>query len=245
MDRDKYRRYVDEHCLYNGRGYAVLDHRCRQLFGHVGNLEGGAMLEIGGGEGLFSLWALAHGVEKVIILEPEAAGSRTGVGETMISHREALNIKEEQLTLIPLTLQEYEGKRGAFNLVLSYSSINHLDERACILLNQSKKAWNIYSKLLEKVFNLIQTGGYFIISDSGPLNLWNFLRLRSPFSPTIEWKKHQEPTIWKQLLNELGFEFVSLDWHRFYPLRWLGWLGSNFMVARATTSKFILTVHKP
>ena len=100
-------------------------------------------------------------------------------------------------------------------------------------------------KLLEKVFNLMQTGGYFIISDSGPLNLWNFLRLRSPFSPTIEWQKHQEPTVWKRLLNEVGFEFVSLDWHRFHPLRWLGRLGSNRIVARATTSKFILTVRKP
>ena len=90
--RERYHRYVDEYCLYGGRGYSVLDHRCRQLFGHMGELEGRSILEIGGGEGLFSLWALVHGVERVILLEPEADGSTIGVGERLIKHRQALGM---------------------------------------------------------------------------------------------------------------------------------------------------------
>lgn len=243
--REKYRRYVDEHCLYSGRGYSVLDHRCRQLFGRVGNLEGRTMLEIGGGEGLFSLWALAHGMEKVMILEPEADGSTHGVGERFLEHRNALNISEERLSYSPRIFQEYEGENRTFDLVLSYNSINHLDERACKRLNRSKSSKFIYLKLLEKVFSLLRPRGHFIISDSGRLNFWNQIGMNSPFSPSIEWEKHQEHTVWISLLNEVGFEFVSLDWHRFHPLRWLGRLGSNRIVARATTSKFILTVRKP
>ena len=69
---EKLQRYVDENDLYSKRGYSSLNHRCRQIFDHVCGLEGKTMLEIGAGEGLFSLWAVANGVEKVILLEPEA-----------------------------------------------------------------------------------------------------------------------------------------------------------------------------
>lgn len=243
--RERYHQYIDEHCLYSGRGYPALDHRCRQLFERVGDLEGRTMLEIGGGEGLFSLWAVAHGMEKIIILEPEADGSTHGVGRRFLEHRDALNISEERISYFPQIFQEYEGEERTFDLILSYNSINHLDERACERLKKSKSSKIIYSELLEKAFRLLRSRGYFVISDSGRLNFWNLIGLRSPFSPSIEWEKHQEPTVWKNLLNEVGFEFVSFDWHRFYPLRWLGRLGSNKIVARTTTSKFILTVRKP
>ena len=69
---EKLHRYVDENGLYSKRGYSSLNHRCKQIFQHVCGLDGKTMLEIGAGEGLFSLWAVANGVEKVILLEPEA-----------------------------------------------------------------------------------------------------------------------------------------------------------------------------
>ena len=147
--------------------------------------------------------------------------------------------------LSPITIQEYEGKNGFFDLVLSYSSINHLDERACVQLDRSKSAKTNYLQILQKVYGFLRSGGHFVISDAGRLNFWGLLGLRSPFSPTIDWKKHQEPGVWKGLLENAGFEFVALDWHRFYPLRWLGWLGSNSLLTRVTTSQFILTVRKP
>lgn len=180
-----------------------------------------------------------------MILEPEADGSTHGIGRRFFEHRNALKILEERLAYSSLIFQEYNGESRTFDLVLSYSSINHLDEKACIRLNNSRSSRITYLKLLDKIYRLLRPGGHFIISDSGRLNFWNLFGLKSPFSPSIEWQKHQEPTVWKRLLNEAGFEFVSLDWHRFYPIRWLGRLGSNRIVARATTSKFILTVRKP
>ena len=62
---EKFHRYVDDNGLYSRRGYSSLNHRCRQIFDHVCGLKGKIMLEIGAGEGLFSLWAVANGVEKV------------------------------------------------------------------------------------------------------------------------------------------------------------------------------------
>jgi SAM-dependent methyltransferase len=127
------------------------------------------MLEIGGGEGLFSLWALAHGMEKVMILEPEADGSTHGVGERFLKHRNALNISEERLSYFPQTFQEYEGENRTFDLVLSYNSINHLDERACKLLNRSKSSKIAYLKLLEKVFSLMRPRGILLSVTRGDL----------------------------------------------------------------------------
>ena len=59
--RTRFRQYVKDNCLYGRWGYSALEHRCRQLFARVGGLAGRSLLEIGSGEGLFSLWALAHG----------------------------------------------------------------------------------------------------------------------------------------------------------------------------------------
>ena len=243
--REDYRGYVDETELYAGRGYAPLDHRCRQLFSHVGVLEGKTMLEIGGGEGLFSLWALANGARKVVVLEPEAEGSTIGAGQKLEGHRRTLGIAEEWLVLQRQTLQDYEANGQVFDLILSYSSINHLKESACVLLRESENAWQRYMEIFKKVNTMLKEGGHLIISDSGHHSLWGLLGLRSPFAPTIDWRKHQDPELWRRLLNQAGFEFRAIEWHRFYPLRMLGvgWL--TRFVAWVTTNQFILTMQKP
>lgn len=221
-----------------------MGHRCLQLFRHVGRLKSKIMLEVGGGDGLFSLWALANGVEKVILLEPEADGVTEGVGKRFINHKKALGITNEQLMFFPLTLQEYEGERETFDLVFSYNSINHIDETACIKLHKSEGAQSTYQKYFEKIYGLMRPGGHFIISDAGRLNFWNQLGVTSPFAPTIEWEKHQRPSLWRQLLNDAGFSFVSLDLLRFYPLRRFRVLGFNRLISWVTASQFILTINK-
>ncbi|MBW1822196.1 MAG: class I SAM-dependent methyltransferase [Deltaproteobacteria bacterium] len=90
------------------------------------------MLEIGAGEGLFSLWAVSNAVERAVLLEPEADGATKGVAGKFLKHRKALRIPDERLRLYPQTFQEYEGEKESFDIVLSYASINHIDEPACI-----------------------------------------------------------------------------------------------------------------
>ncbi len=89
---EKFHMYVDENGLYSRRGYFSLNHRCRQIFDNVCGLEGKTLLEIGAGEGLFSLWAVANGVERAVLLEPEADGATKGVAGKFLKHRKALNI---------------------------------------------------------------------------------------------------------------------------------------------------------
>jgi SAM-dependent methyltransferase len=241
---EKFHRYVDENGLYSKRGYSSLNHRCRQIFDHVCGLDGKTMLEIGSGEGLFSLWALANGIERAVLLEPEADGATKGVAGKLLKHQKALNIPDERLRLYTQTFQEYKGEKESFDIILSYASINHLDEPACINLHKSEKAYSTYKKYFEKIYNLMRPGGHFILSDAGRINLWNQIGMNSPFSPSIEWEKHQGHALWRQILSDTGFSFVSSDWLRFYPLRKLGFVGCNRLVAWATISQFIITVVK-
>ncbi len=242
--RDRFRSFIEEKNLYSPHGYSALNHRCLQLFHHVEGLEDKTMLEIGGGEGLFSLWGLAHGLQSVTLLEPEMDGATLGVGERLEENSHLLNLSKSDLEFLPLTFQDYRGKAESFDLILSYSSINHLDESACAQLDRSNDAKVTYLEIFVKVYDLLRSGGHFVISDAGRFNLWGFLGMKSPFAPTIEWPKHQQPSIWKNLLSKAGFEFVALDWHRFYPLLQLGFLCANRIFAMATTSQFILTVRK-
>jgi len=211
---EKFHRYVDDNGLYSRRGYSSLNHRCRQIFDHVCGLKGKIMLEIGAGEGLFSLWAVVNGVEKVILLEPEADGATKGVAGKLLKHQKALNIPDERLRLYTQTFQEYDGKRESFDLILSYASINHIDEPACINLHKSEMAYSTYKKYFKKIYDLMRPGGYFILSDAGRINLW----------------------------NQIGM--ISLEWLRFYPLRKLGFFGCNRLIAWATISQFIITMVK-
>lgn len=240
-----YSRYVSEQELYGRNGYAALDFRCHQLFGYVDTLVGKRMLEVGGGEGLFSAWALVKGAEKAIILEPEGAGSSSGVGRRFLQHRTALGFSPEQLALIPATLQEYKAEDAPFDIILSYSSINHIDEDACFILRSSPEARASYMRVFEKLFGWLRPGGSLVISDAGRVNYWHQLGMRCPIAPAIEWQKHQEPEFWMDLLARVGFEFVAQEWHQFYPLRSLGALSSNRIVARLTSSQFVLTVRRP
>jgi SAM-dependent methyltransferase len=210
----------------------------------VGSLKDKTMLEIGGGEGLFSLWGLAHGLKSVTILEPEMDGSRPGVGKRLEERIRLLNLSVPDLEFLPVTFQDYSEKVKSFDIMLSYSSINHLNEAACAQLKRSKDARAKYLEIFRKSYDFLKPGGHFVISDAGRLNFWGFLGTKSPFAPTLEWKKHQEPIVWKNLLREAGFEFLTLEWHRFYPLRRLGVLCANRLFAMATTSQFILTVRK-
>jgi SAM-dependent methyltransferase len=203
------------------------------------------MLEIGGGEGLFSLWGLAHGLTGCTILEPEMDGSRSGVGKRLEDRIRQLDLSQAELEFLPIPFQAYRGRAESFDILLSYSSINHLDESACTQLKRSKDARNRYLGIFRKSYEFLKPGGHFIISDAGRLNLWGILGMKSPFAPTLDWKKHQEPLVWKNLLKGAGFEFVALVWHQFYPLRRLGLLCANRLFAMGTTSQFVLTARKP
>lgn len=238
-------RHIDDNRLYGKAGYKSLDFRCRQMYRDIGPIDGMNMLDIGGGSGFFSAWAIANGAAKVTNLEPELDGSAAGMLNRFRTLQRLLPAWKERLIGREKTLQGYDLGDGPFDLILSQSSINHLDEECCINLRRSESARETYLGLLSRIRDSLKPGGWFVVSDASSTNHWNRLGLTPPFAKSIEWHKHQEPEVWSDLLQQVGFEPVNVRWHLYYPLRHLGPLTANRMFARFTSSKFVATFRKP
>lgn len=192
------------------------------------DLEGKRFLDIGGGTGTYSLYAACRGAREVICLEPEAAGSSSGMQETFQKRAQTLGLTKAML--LSTTFQAYDSKEP-FDILFCHNAINHLDEEATIHLHRSEEAQRIYLEIFQKMFRLCTPGGYLIIADASRHSVYALLRIRSPLTPTIEWHKHQPPQVWSRLLRQVGFKQVALRWRS--PAL-LGTLGQVLMGNRFT-----------
>jgi cyclopropane fatty-acyl-phospholipid synthase-like methyltransferase len=210
-------------------------HHARQVFGDV-ELAGKRLLDIGCGSGWESFYASCLGAT-VVGLEPEAAGSASGSRAEF--ERGVAKLGLNDIRIVPSTLQAYDGT-DLFDVVLSVSSINHLDEDACTRLHVDEAARAEYRSLLGKLAHLTSPGGTFIAIDCGRKNLFASLGLRNPILRSIEWGKHQQPELWAELLTECGFQEPSIRWLTFNSLRGAGRLLENRVAAYCSTSIFRL-----
>ena len=188
----------------------------RRLFDDVA-LEGRSVLEIGGGSGVLSFYAAASGARRVVCLEPEAAGS------TALSQQrfEALmrRLRRPEVTLKPVTLQQFEAGGETFDLLLLNASINHLDEEACIRLLDDPAARERYRRIFEKMAALTSPGGHVLATDCSRYNAFGSLGLTSPVARSIDWHKHQTPWLWARLLAQVGFTDPRIGWMALNALR--------------------------
>lgn len=234
-------RYIDEKGLFGRHGFPALDWHCSSVLKPaLGQVLGSRALEIGAGSGLMSIWMLHAGARQVTSLEPEAAGATSGVARAAAEHRAALEIPPHRWDYRGETFQEFSDD-GPFDIILSHSSINHLDEAACMQLGDSEPARERYLELFSKVRRLLAPGGHFIVSDCARINLWGRMGRPSPWAPEIEWEKHQEPETWSELLGAAGLETVDSRWlHPFYGARRFEPITRQKLVARCLASYFVI-----
>lgn len=207
-------------------------------------LQGAHVLDIGGGSGLHSLYAAANGAVEVVCLEPGADGSRAEYIDPTVPSDQSL--KSSPVRFLPLTLQDFEPNTTRFNVILLHNSVNHLDEPACMKLPKDSDSLASYKRLFEKLIELASDGALVIVTDCSSKNFFGLLQIRNPFAPTIEWEKHQQPLVWTNLLESVGF--IDPEVHWLVPQR-LGRLGQTFLGNRICayflSSYFKLTVRKP
>ena len=143
----------------------------------------------------------------------------------------------------PLTLEDYDGKDGPFDIILLHNAINHLDEAACIHLHEGGAYRARYAAIAAKVAALAAPGGTLILSDCARRNFFpDVLGTPSPFARIIEWNKHQQPELWAQLFSSAGFARPKIRWAS--PNR-LGAVGMPLRVRAIQyflTSYFVLTM---
>lgn len=219
-------RKTPEHIQYN----------CKQAFGNI-NITGKSILEIGAGEGILSAYATRF-AKHVTAIEPEGAGSTEGYSAIIKNLKEVL--AAPNFELFQDVVQNYDCGERKYDIVLMYNSVNHLDESMCEQLDVSSKARNAYRGIFEHISNMMLPGAKLIICDCSRYNFFQMIHMKHPITPQIEWKKHQTPEAWVNVLESLGFVKEKLSWTVAYPLRKFSLLLSNRTAAFFLFSHFRL-----
>ena len=200
------------------------------------SLRGKDRLEIGSGYGLYSFYAACKGAKNVVGLEPESDGATAGIQE-VFRRLQTLTGAKDSVALKPVTFQDYDSEGRLFDVILLHNSINHLDERACMRLRRDAAARDTYISLFAKLRALSQDGARLIVADCSRRNFFGALHVRNPFSPSIEWHKHETPWFWADLLRRAGFEQPRVRWKCWPAYRHLGGIGRQ-LFANAVASYF-------
>lgn len=215
-----------------------MDHYLLRLLTNL-QLDGRSVLDIGGGGGVLSFAAAHAGASRVVCLEPGAAGSSSRAADEFAGLQRRFPDLPVRLDTRPF--QEFEPD-APFDVVLLHNSINHLDEAACVDLRRSAEAREAYLTLFRRIARISAPGATLLISDCSPSNAFGMLGLRNPLAPTIEWHKHQPPSVWAALASEAGFGDPATYWSTFHPLAWP--LLANSVGAFLTFSHFSLRLRR-
>lgn len=174
---------------------------------------GRRMLDVGGGTGFFSFYAGCMGASEVVCLEPELDGSTAGVVRTFDRLRS--EFPGVPVRLDTRTIQAFSTTE-TFDIILLHSSVNHIDEAACIRLREDEGARDAYRHVFARIRDLASPGARLIVSDCTRYNFFPLIGMKNPLRPTIEWHKHQEPAVWARLLGEVGFRNPRVTWEPIY-----------------------------
>ena len=210
-------------------------------------LKNRSVLEIGAGDGFLTASSALRGATRIVALEPEAAGSTTGVQDGFAQMSQAVGLPdtiEYKNITFDQFCDSYDGQ--PFDYILMNDVINHLDENATTRLHRpdalAEKA--AFVSIFEKMYRLLLPGGVLSASDLGRYNFWNAIHLTNPVAPTIEWHKHQQPIIWARLLAKAQFDSLKIKWCTACRLRKLSFLLARKWPAYFHTSAFVITAHK-
>ncbi len=201
------------------------------------------VLDIGGGVGRSSYYAAAAGAERVVLVEPEVAGSHNTMLNSAVQIGERLSLRD-RVEILPMPLADVS-EIGSFDIVLSHNSINHFDEAACSLIHTDEGAKQKYIGVARMIGDRTKPSGTLVLTDCSNRNFFALLKIKNPFAPTINWQIHQSPEIWSDILAHANFINPQIRWT---PDRRTGWLGqillANIYASFCLQSHFCLTMTK-
>jgi len=192
------------------------------------------VLDVGCGKGGLLAWAALQGAAFVLGLEPEEEGAVGGSYATLEKVVSTLSLDTVEISRS--TLDGYSFSKP-FDIVILYNVINHLNEHAVVDLHSNPDSHNIFLGIAKKIRSVMAANGVLILADAARSNLWGDLGTKSPFARTLEWRKHQNPAIWRALFEHVGFRTLDLRWSQHYLL---GKWSSNFLMRYVTSSHFVM-----
>jgi hypothetical protein len=184
------------------------------LFGDI-CLRNRRFLDIGGGLGLFCAAARALGAREATCVEPGGPGANDSI-KAVSSKGGAGFSNGFEVVYVSTTLdsfaQSYQVDSEAFDVILMHNVINHLDEGSCSKLHFDRQARAKYHSKINLLNRLADQNTTLIVCDCMRNNFFPDIGLANPFMRTIEWKKHQNPGVWRDLLEIGGWQARSLQW---------------------------------
>ncbi len=183
--------------------------------------KGKRVLDIGGGNGIYSYYAKYKGAEYCLNLEPFASGSDN------IKVLKQTSFTDLKIDIQNVTLQDYNTD-SKFDIVILHDSINHLNEEVFSVIHKDKAAYDSYSLLVSKIRSFMTLNGQVIVADCSRINFFAALGLKNPVAPSIEWHIHQHPDTLIGLFEENDFKLENLRWSPFKRFYKFGHLLSKF-----------------
>lgn len=232
--------YLDQGLIGSKRRTAF---HLKTLFNGI-DFENKNVLDVGGGNGLFSNYAAINGAKNVVLLEPEFDGSHAGIVKTNLDMQRRLALGDI-VSFKPETFQNYDNNGLKFDFVLLHNSVNHLDEQACEGLATNLEYQERYCSLFKKMHEMMSPNAILMLCDCSSKNFFPRLGLKNPFWKNIEWQKHQPPEQWIDLLRRVGFTQPRIRWSSYNFLFTPGRiLTGNRIVSYFLLSHFSLTMVK-
>jgi SAM-dependent methyltransferase len=196
------------------------------------------VLEIGSGKGLLSIYLALRGAS-VTSLEPELAGSTSGVLDTQQARCRELGLSVE---CINADFNEWTTDR-MFDVVVAANTINHLypSERHAYW---HRPTWDGNVATLRRVKARLTPGGVFVATDASRYSFFLLLRkwVRPPWTSKrgVNWRHHQNAATWAALLHAAGFAGVERDYYTPSRLRPVSWLVRNGLASFWLRGVFIV-----
>jgi SAM-dependent methyltransferase len=204
---------------------------------------GKTVLDVGGGVGRASYYAVAAGAARVVCVEPEANGSHNDMLKRALAIGEKMGVRD-RVEFVTTPVEDVD-RHGEFDIVLSHNSINHIDEEACAGLHLDRAAREKFRPVIAHIASLCKPGGQLVLTDCSRKNLFAALGIKNPVAPTITWRIHQTPELWAGLFSEAGFCEPLIRWT---PDRRSGKFGELFLTSAWASyclqSHFCLTMRR-
>ena len=205
--------------------------------------EGKRVLDIGSGKGLFSIYVALCGAMEVISMEPEMDGACNNACFIQSERIDRLGLKN--IRLVAEDFHLWNGGKKTIDILLSFASINHLYESPYhALYHPETKAK--YLDIAKKMKELLNGEGVAVITDTARYGLFFWLKnlgIDRPWTPgvrtSINWRIHQNPTVWRTIFEEAGFSKTTIKYPLPYRLRRYGRLVANSAVNFMLEGKFI------
>jgi hypothetical protein len=211
-----------------------------QIFKGI-DLNSKRLLDIGGGNGLASIWSLIQGgCKEAIVLDPFDSGSNSHMFQQYQKMKQVSGVGD-RLQLHNGTLQNFGFNKGIFDIVLMHNSINHINEEMIPLLKFSKKAQNIFIEEFKLIRSRMTSNAILIVSDCSNRNFFGDMGIKNPIAPTINWAIHQSPTVWSSIIKSSRFKHVRTVWTTRRELGRFGhFILGNKVGAYLTNSHFVM-----